>query len=467
MRDTIFIGHANPEDNDFTIWLYSRITNEGYKAWCDLKDLYGGERDFWEEIEKIIRYRACKYVFAFSKSSFKKDGIKDEFEFARSIARNNNLEDFVIPLRIENVSYDTRIGINRYNVIDFSDSWGEGLRKLLKKLEKDDIQKNPEGPINLSDLLLNTHSKNKIEVIQKKERYYSNWWQIRSLPPRMHLFQFATEFVAQSILEESEKYPIVRHGNYLASFEFHIEKILKKNNHMEINPITTKTVTVSKILEGYESNQFPTLVDSQNLLKRLLKKAFKNLMYDRGLRKKDLSFNQCFYYPKNTLYKNKALIKYHNREKYKQLVGRHFDKFWHYGVSTQVKFYPLVCYSLKSHVLFSDDGYSIWLDESKLHSARRSKCKRWFNEYWRDLLMAFISSLAKGKNKIELRLAINFYLKMPLFTQRFFSSIGYNEPKTSERLNKLYESEENIYEITDISQEYEEQPDEANEVSDD
>ena len=34
-RDTIFISHATPEDNEFSIWIASRLEMLGYKTWID------------------------------------------------------------------------------------------------------------------------------------------------------------------------------------------------------------------------------------------------------------------------------------------------------------------------------------------------------------------------------------------------------------------------------------------------
>jgi len=50
MKDIVFISHANPEDNDFAWWLAAQLMNAGYKVWCDLENLIGGE-DFWCELE--------------------------------------------------------------------------------------------------------------------------------------------------------------------------------------------------------------------------------------------------------------------------------------------------------------------------------------------------------------------------------------------------------------------------------
>ena len=35
-RDTLLLSHANPEDNEFTLWLAFQLANEGYRVLCDL-----------------------------------------------------------------------------------------------------------------------------------------------------------------------------------------------------------------------------------------------------------------------------------------------------------------------------------------------------------------------------------------------------------------------------------------------
>jgi hypothetical protein len=53
-RDTLLLSHANPEDNEFTLWLALQLANEGYRVWCDLTKLLGGEV-FWDNIEEVIK----------------------------------------------------------------------------------------------------------------------------------------------------------------------------------------------------------------------------------------------------------------------------------------------------------------------------------------------------------------------------------------------------------------------------
>jgi len=86
-RDTIFIGHANPEDDEFTLWLLARLKNEGYDVECDHTVLIGGEDDYWKILQDLLDNRARKYLLVLSEHTFKKQGIIDEWEQAKAIAK--------------------------------------------------------------------------------------------------------------------------------------------------------------------------------------------------------------------------------------------------------------------------------------------------------------------------------------------------------------------------------------------
>ncbi len=53
-RDTVFVTHAAPEDNDFALWLSSKLAIAGYRVWVDKQRLRGGD-DFWSEIDRMLR----------------------------------------------------------------------------------------------------------------------------------------------------------------------------------------------------------------------------------------------------------------------------------------------------------------------------------------------------------------------------------------------------------------------------
>jgi len=139
LRDLVLLSHANPEDNYFTQWLAVQLTNHGYRVWCDLLDLLGGE-DFWKEAELTIRRRAAKVLFVLSKASNVKDGPLQELHIAKQVARESRLTDFVIPLHIDELPHhETNIELTRINAVSFDGGWAEGLRNLLAKLVKDEV----------------------------------------------------------------------------------------------------------------------------------------------------------------------------------------------------------------------------------------------------------------------------------------------------------------------------------------
>jgi len=75
MRKSIFISHCTPEDNQFVLWLGTRLQLSSYNVWYDLECLVGGERDFLNPIDEEIRNRASKFLLVLSSLTFKKDGV--------------------------------------------------------------------------------------------------------------------------------------------------------------------------------------------------------------------------------------------------------------------------------------------------------------------------------------------------------------------------------------------------------
>lgn len=439
-RDTIFISHANPEDNPFTEWLYARLTLAGYKCWCDLESLRGGERDFSEEIQKIISEDACKFLLVFSHYTFTKDFVKDEFDFAKSFAKKNKIKDFIYPLRIADVDYDTRIGLNRYNHFQFYQSWPEGLAKLLKRLHFDGIPKSN----NKNTQILSAWSTNKfaldtgITPIQRK--YYSNWWQINSLPETIYVFQYFNEKQAEAVIQEETVYPKVRHGNCVVAFQRNIVTICAKHENIEVHPTDVFKISVPDILKGYKKEDFPTFSDAQSWLKRLLNKSLKDYLFRIGMSRHKMSGKQdCFFYKKDKqkAYKVKAI--YPGGKTTRTLLGKYLSDCWHFGISFKVVLEPFVCFSLKSHLVFTHNGFTKWDNDDEMFKARRKKGRNMYNREWRDFLMAMLHSLKDDEGKIQLVFSDEQLIEMLPYTVSFEADFDYTEPTKESRISLLTE----------------------------
>lgn len=149
MRKTLFISHANPDENDFAKWLSLQLINHGYTVWCDVINLKGGE-DFWEEIENEIRENSIKFLFVASVNSNRKPNVMKELSVADKTKKKLADDHFIIPLKYNNLKFDDlNIQINPLNAIRFDESWATGLKQLLELLEEIPNIKEPNPDENL------------------------------------------------------------------------------------------------------------------------------------------------------------------------------------------------------------------------------------------------------------------------------------------------------------------------------
>jgi hypothetical protein len=380
IRDTIFIGHATHEDDDKALWLYYKLKNEGYKVECDLSYLLGGESDYWDRLQKILENETCKYILVFTTNTFEKEGILDEWEHCKTIAQKNKLNDFRIPLRFDDVDYATRIGLNRINVIDFNKSWAVGLKRLLRKLSNDSVQKNGSKHLSLNLWYRNKYSTDS-SLLKKQEKFYSNWLELPELPEKMYFNQFANDAQSKALLAENPDYPIIRLDNYLISFNEKINLFSDKNNLL-IEPKANFSLDSYLATRKYEAETFPKYKEAQNFLKRLMKEGIHNFLFRKNLNYYELSNDvKCFYYKKEQLENDKIFFEYDGKRTWKQLVGDYRGVYWHYAVSFKPSLYPFIGYYAKAHILFSDDGLNIWNNPKKTHKYRRGKGKSMYNPH--------------------------------------------------------------------------------------
>jgi hypothetical protein len=258
------------------------------------------------------------------------------------------------------------------------------------------------------------------------------------------MYQFDNLEQAKAIRDLNKDIPISLLANVLCSFDKDLNFCIKRDNEQfEVLPKNTYSFTLDKILNGFESNIFPQHRDVENHFKRFLHCIISNLCRQKGRKKAELSGKKlAFFRPK---YNEKESVSFfypfssQKKPKRKQIFGI-FEKigFWHYAVSPQTILFPFVGFSLKSHIVFTTDGVQLITDEKKVHAYRRKKGKRFFNEEWRDMLLAFMQGMKDENGEIKIKVSMNEeYLKMKEWTEMFWSGKGYIDPKTVMNLDKV------------------------------
>src|SRR5207244_6075595 len=101
-------------------------------------------------------------------------------------------------------------------------------------------------------------------------------------------------------------------------------------------------------------------------------------------------------------------------------------------------------YMLVPHVLFSHDGVKIWSSKQALQRARRSICAEWWNDHWRDRLLAAMSWLACGASSIDLPLGTDVSLIVECDPIPFSSPVSYNEPDESDAIEDPEDDDDEV-----------------------
>ena len=398
-RTVVFVGHANPEDNTFAQWLSLRLASLGYQVWSDVTKLLGGE-DFWRDIELVIRNGAVKYLYVLSRSSNQKTGTLRELRVANATAKSENLRDFVIPLRIDDLPHDEiNIELGRLNVIEFRE-WAPGLKQLCEKLEADAVPRTPFSGAEIVRRWWEREFAADDGVTREPEIHYSNWFPLR-LPSCIHRHS------AIGLLEREPRwvFPTRWHESRLVTFAFAAE-VEPGLGTLRLN--TTEELNITNFL----SKDNPQRRDNRDLVTALLREAWEQFAVARGLKKFEMArARPVFYFDLDALPNpNASFISIDGTKTHRGLMGYKTLKsgrkrHWHFAISAKPAVHPRPMLQVRAHVLFSDDGRTIWSSPGAMHRARRSQCKNWWNDDWRDRVLASLAWLAEGGESFGLPLS--------------------------------------------------------------
>ena len=313
-RDTLLLSHANPEDNEFTLWLARQLANEGYRVWCDLTKLLGGEV-FWDNIEDVIKTRAAKVLYVLSRTSNTKDGPLKELHFTQGVAKKEKLKDFVIPLHIDDLPHgDITIEITRLNTVPFAKSWAAGLAKLLEKLEEDKVPKDPKFNRTAVNDWWRTQFSADQGLHREPEEYLSNWFPV-TLPTHIHFHSLSRKSIGVLEVATTLPYPAVQDGRFLITFA-------------EAGDFEGKLGPEMYIAEAGQPLEVAALLAEPKstfgkFLFQLLRVAWEQMLEERKLPVYELANKlKCFYFPKDRVPNDKVFFTGVDGERtYRAMVG--------------------------------------------------------------------------------------------------------------------------------------------------
>ena len=377
-----------------------------------------------------------KFLYVLSRTSNAKDGPLNELHVASNVKRDQKLHDFIIPLLIDDLPHrDIQIQISRLTTIDFERSWAVGLKQLLKKLEDEGIpRKDAFGPAAVTEWWRSQNGSERA-LTADPDNHLSNWFaQQLALPPI-----FVHEVAGWPNNEQDGSgldgadYPAIRHDRFIVSFA---EAPVFRPSY-EIG--NTTSYNTEHFVQGSLANCLIDRRQSRNIVVFLLRNAWERLMHTRALPEYELSNHAlCFWFQKDAVPEDTLhFTGINGRKASRQVVGFKslsankdgisVKRPWHFAFQAKAMVYPFIGYCLKPHVLFSDDGFTIWESKERLHKARRSQCSMWWNPKWRDLLLAAMSHLADGHPTLTIPVAPDQTLEIGILPLAFVAPVSFED----------------------------------------
>ncbi len=412
VKPLIFISHANPEDNNFATWLTGKLAIAGFSVWSDVTKLIGGEL-IWDDIEDAIRNHTATVIVALSRISQTKNGVLDEVDLAVRIERAQGLANFVIPIRVDDLPFsEVRANLARKNIIDFNRSWAEGLSSLLRVLARNQVPRQSDSGAATLSHCLDGGIRVRAKVIQKPETLISNWLLISKLPEKIALFDVGAPADQISTIASGILVPTFRYFRLIGAFGDSIAAAPHSENPLTLLysiPMADFLAGAPKDLPGLKRSEASRIVSS------LVRQSWNKRMSERGLVSFELASGAlAWFLPHDGLENDKVtFVDQEGKRRRKQLVGWSERRrvFWHAAFEARVVMSEPARIVLRPHVIFTEDGSNPVFSTVRMHALRRSFCRSWWNDRWRDLLLGFVSIFAND-SEIDLQVGQSLSIRL-------------------------------------------------------
>lgn len=394
----MFISHAAPEDNAFTIWLGAKLGALGYEVWADVLRLKGGD-DWQRKLEHALRHRTRKVLLVANPRAVEKQGVRNEIQIASDVARKIEDNEFIIPLRL--ASFEAPFLIAHAQYVDFSTDWTRGLAELVETLRE--TYKVAPHATDRSDIWRDIQLVHAKKVAAVPERLISNWLSIKKTPKKIRLFTFKGQVSERHSQERIKKapWPIVPFRSGFLSFT----SLAELQDHF--GPSLPMKIVAEKNVDAFLQDgwlkQGIKRGDARNRFSDLSRQALEQFFRARGLREYALSgWQTAWWPPSNVAPQSRVSFRWGNIDGSRQIQGLSAKRRmnWHFAVSVAARTAPVRHVRILSRLIFTEDGQKPFEDSLKMHRLRRSFAKTWRNARWRDMLLAFLNWLAEGRSEL-------------------------------------------------------------------
>ena len=391
LRETIFVSHAAPEDNEFALWLSSKLSMAGYRVWIDRRRLRGGD-DRWDEIDRVLRTEAIKQIVVFTRS-IGKPGVKKELAIGEVMKRKLLDPKFMIPIRVDAVEFsDAPPEFLRADILDAYPNWHDCLHDLFLSLEDGGVPRGTTPDAHILRAIVDAREDGRRLVMDRSESVLTNWFPIT--PPRhINYYKYDGPQKQWDAHVEGAAFPLVRMGRLVGSFADRANFIGASDLKQQIE-IAYRT-QFADFLQGSDRGPYDNRSGLSNDVANLFRQHFNALAEKRGLKPFHFANGDVgWFFPDGLVPGNQvAFLAPDGRRVRRTMTGKFKKLRWHLCVIAKPRISPLV-YRIHGNVVLSQNN--VVLAGEKTHTRRRRLTRSWWNDVWRDRILAAAHFLANG-----------------------------------------------------------------------
>lgn len=399
MRTSIFITHAAPDDNEFALWLSAKLVVAGYRVWIDRRRLRGGA-DFWDEIDRVLRNETIKQIVVFSKN-IGKPGVKKELAIGDVMRKKIPDPNFIIPIRTDDIAFDEAPPeFLRDHIINSYPNWHACLAELFEALDEAGVPKTPQADAAALHTIVEAREEGRRFIVERPEDALTNWFLVKP-PERIRYYRFDGIQDQMNAWLADCRVPHVPMGRLAGSFADPAS--FSEASSFVQNIATQYDVAFDDFISGKDLGPYSDRPSSTNDVVNLLRQHFDQLAASRGL--KPVAFanrDTGWFFPDDVLPGNKVELKLLDGRKIRRVMSGKFKKLrWHVCLVAKPRIWPELVYRIHVNLVLSEDGKTP-IPGEKTHVRRRRLTRSWWNNIWRDRLLAAMHFLADGESALKM-----------------------------------------------------------------
>ncbi len=396
-RRTIFISHAAPQDNQFALWLSSKLAMAGYRVWVDRNRLRGGH-DFWDEIERVLRKEAVKQIVVFTEH-VRKPGVKKELALGEVMKGKLGDPNFMIGIRNDRSDFsDAPPELLRSNILDSFPNWHDCLKDLLDALDQYHVPRDAGPDARLLSSIVEAREDGRRFVVATPEAALTNWFPIEP-PPRIRYFRFDCLQDQMQAWRRECRVPHVNQGRLTGTFADR-DTFLAASS-FETPMTEAYDLPLPEFVGGSRIGPYHDRQGARKDIANLLRQHFDTSASNRGLLPFEFANGDMgWFFPDALAPGNKVVCQAPDGRRIRRTVSGRFKTLrWHLCLVAKPRIWPLLVYRLHANIVLSTDGRTPMPGE-KTHLRRRRLTRSWWNDVWRDRLLAGMSFLADGADAL-------------------------------------------------------------------